>query len=58
MRECGYYWIKAHDNDYWEIGQWDGNGWSVCGSEVQLYDAAPLDAWGVVAVGERIPDHA
>ena len=36
-RKNGYYWVKDC-HDYWYIAKWDGEYWSVCGSEQEYQD--------------------
>ena len=37
-REEGYYWIKIEQSDPWQVAEWDGKAWWVCGSESWIHD--------------------
>lgn len=37
MRKAGYYWVRI-PGEAWEIGQFDGSCWWLCGSDLPFPD--------------------
>ncbi len=47
MRQEGYYWVEYARNE-WEVAEWNGEYWSMIGSESVFIDA------NFVSIGKRV----